>query len=112
MLTWIIDFSLRNRGLVILAAIACAAFGVVGLAIAERLVAEGRHVVIVDPGTPGMGASYGNASRWNSADCSRTCTMSALHTPTRTLGICSSKSLAECRCSPCSMSTRSASVRR
>lgn len=35
--------------------------GVVGLAIAERLVAEGRHVVIVDPGTPGMGASYGNA---------------------------------------------------
>ncbi|MBL9057331.1 MAG: FAD-binding oxidoreductase [Rhodobacteraceae bacterium] len=35
--------------------------GVVGLAIAERLVAEGREVVLVDPGTPGMGASYGNA---------------------------------------------------
>ncbi len=35
--------------------------GVVGLAIAERLLAEGRQVVIVDPGAPGMGASYGNA---------------------------------------------------
>jgi D-amino-acid dehydrogenase len=35
--------------------------GVVGLAIAERLVAEGRDVVMVDPGQPGMGASYGNA---------------------------------------------------
>lgn len=35
--------------------------GVVGLAIAERLVAEGREVVLVDPGDPGMGASYGNA---------------------------------------------------
>ena len=35
--------------------------GVVGLAIAERLVAEGREVVLVDPGPPGMGASYGNA---------------------------------------------------
>lgn len=35
--------------------------GVVGLAIAEALVAEGREVVLVDPDTPGMGASYGNA---------------------------------------------------
>ena len=35
--------------------------GVVGLAVAERLAAEGREVVIVDPATPGMGASYGNA---------------------------------------------------
>ncbi len=35
--------------------------GVVGLAIAERLLAEGREVVLVDPGPPGMGASYGNA---------------------------------------------------
>lgn len=35
--------------------------GVVGLAIAEALVAEGREVVLVDPGEPGMGASYGNA---------------------------------------------------
>ncbi len=35
--------------------------GVVGLAIAEALCAEGRTVVVVDPGTPGMGASYGNA---------------------------------------------------
>ncbi|MBE0555563.1 MAG: FAD-dependent oxidoreductase, partial [Rhodobacteraceae bacterium] len=35
--------------------------GVVGLAIAERLLAKGREVVLVDPGTPGMGASYGNA---------------------------------------------------
>lgn len=35
--------------------------GVVGLAIAEALCAEGRAVVLVDPATPGMGASYGNA---------------------------------------------------
>lgn len=35
--------------------------GVIGLAIAERLLAEGREVVLVDPGSPGMGASYGNA---------------------------------------------------
>ncbi len=35
--------------------------GVVGLAIAERLLAEGRDVTLVDPGAPGMGASYGNA---------------------------------------------------
>lgn len=35
--------------------------GVIGLAIAERLVAEGREVVLVDPDEPGMGASYGNA---------------------------------------------------
>ena len=35
--------------------------GVVGLAIAERLIAEGREVVLVDPADPGMGASYGNA---------------------------------------------------
>jgi len=35
--------------------------GVVGLAIAEALLAEGRSVVLVDPGPPGGGASYGNA---------------------------------------------------
>lgn len=35
--------------------------GVVGLAIAERLISEGREVTLVDPGVPGMGASYGNA---------------------------------------------------
>ena len=35
--------------------------GVVGLAVAEALTAEGRDVVLVDPGQPGMGASYGNA---------------------------------------------------
>lgn len=35
--------------------------GVVGLATAEALIAEGRDVVLVDPDTPGMGASYGNA---------------------------------------------------
>ncbi|PTE15763.1 FAD-dependent oxidoreductase [Fuscovulum blasticum DSM 2131] len=35
--------------------------GVVGLAIAERLLAEGREVTLVDPGEPGMGTSYGNA---------------------------------------------------
>lgn len=35
--------------------------GVVGLAVTERLLAEGREVVLVDPGDPGMGTSYGNA---------------------------------------------------
>jgi glycine/D-amino acid oxidase-like deaminating enzyme len=35
--------------------------GVIGLAIAERLLAEGREVTLVDPGPPGRGASYGNA---------------------------------------------------
>ena len=35
--------------------------GVIGLAIAERLLAEGREVVLVDPAVPGMGASFGNA---------------------------------------------------
>ena len=45
----------RNTDIAILGA------GVVGLAIAERLAAEGRDVVLVDPGEPGGGASYGNA---------------------------------------------------
>ncbi len=35
--------------------------GVVGLAVAEALTAEGRDVMLVDPDQPGMGASYGNA---------------------------------------------------
>lgn len=35
--------------------------GVVGLAIAERLEAEGRDVVLLDPNPAGSGASYGNA---------------------------------------------------
>ena len=35
--------------------------GVIGLAIAERLLAEGYGVTLVDPGPPGGGASYGNA---------------------------------------------------
>ena len=35
--------------------------GVIGLAIAERLLAEGREVTLIDPGPPGRGASYGNA---------------------------------------------------
>lgn len=35
--------------------------GVVGLAIALELIDQGREVVLVDPGQPGMGASYGNA---------------------------------------------------
>lgn len=45
----------------ILTEVAVLGAGVVGLAIAERLVAEGREVVLVDPGIPGMGASHGNA---------------------------------------------------
>lgn len=35
--------------------------GVVGLAVAEALIAQGHEVTILDPHTPGMGASYGNA---------------------------------------------------
>lgn len=35
--------------------------GVIGLTIALELVDQGREVVLVDPGPPGMGASYGNA---------------------------------------------------
>ena len=35
--------------------------GVIGMAIAERLLAEGRDVVVIDPNPPGSGASYGNA---------------------------------------------------
>ncbi|MGB8815460.1 MAG: FAD-dependent oxidoreductase [Paracoccaceae bacterium] len=35
--------------------------GVVGMTIALRLAHEGRNVVLIDPDTPGMGASYGNA---------------------------------------------------
>lgn len=35
--------------------------GVVGLSIAEALLAEGHEVTLVDPNAPGMGASYGNA---------------------------------------------------
>lgn len=35
--------------------------GVVGLAIAHRLLAEGRDVVLCDPNLPGSGASFGNA---------------------------------------------------
>lgn len=35
--------------------------GVIGLCTAARLLAEGREVTLIDPGEPGMGASYGNA---------------------------------------------------
>jgi D-amino-acid dehydrogenase len=35
--------------------------GVIGLTIALELIDRGRDVVLVDPGAPGMGASYGNA---------------------------------------------------
>ncbi len=35
--------------------------GVIGLATAVRLAAEGREVVLIDPNEPGSGASYGNA---------------------------------------------------
>ena len=35
--------------------------GVIGLAIACRLQAQGREVVLIDPADPGSGASYGNA---------------------------------------------------
>ena len=35
--------------------------GVIGLAVARQLMAAGREVVVIDPGDPGSGASYGNA---------------------------------------------------
>lgn len=35
--------------------------GVVGLAVARRLLADGRDVTLIDPAPPGSGASYGNA---------------------------------------------------
>nr|HMS95202.1 FAD-dependent oxidoreductase [Tabrizicola sp.] len=35
--------------------------GVIGLTVALELVDQGRDVTLVDPGPPGMGASYGNA---------------------------------------------------
>ena len=35
--------------------------GVIGMAIAERLLADGRELVVIDPNAPGSGASYGNA---------------------------------------------------
>lgn len=45
----------------IITEIAVLGAGVVGLAIAEALIAQGHDVVLIDPNTPGMGASYGNA---------------------------------------------------
>jgi glycine/D-amino acid oxidase-like deaminating enzyme len=41
--------------------IAIVGAGVIGLAVAFRLAAAGRDVVVVDPNDPGSGASYGNA---------------------------------------------------
>ena len=41
--------------------IAVVGAGVIGLAIAEALVAEGREVILIDANEPGSGASYGNA---------------------------------------------------
>ncbi|MBI1218439.1 MAG: FAD-dependent oxidoreductase [Rhodobacteraceae bacterium] len=41
--------------------IAVVGAGVVGLAIAHRLAAAGREVLLIDPAAPGSGASYGNA---------------------------------------------------
>nr|MDA3888631.1 FAD-dependent oxidoreductase [Allgaiera sp.] len=35
--------------------------GVIGLTIALRLARAGREVVLIDPATPGSGASWGNA---------------------------------------------------
>lgn len=43
------------------AEIAVVGAGVVGLAIAHRLAAAGREVLLIDPAAPGSGASYGNA---------------------------------------------------
>lgn len=35
--------------------------GIIGVACALQLARQGRHVVVLDPQAPGMGASYGNA---------------------------------------------------
>ena len=35
--------------------------GVIGMAVAERLLRDGRDLVVIDPNLPGSGASYGNA---------------------------------------------------
>ena len=43
------------------AEIAVIGAGVIGLAVAHRLAAGGREVVLIDPEAPGSGASYGNA---------------------------------------------------
>ena len=43
--------------------------GIIGLAIALRLAAAGREVVVIDPNEPGMGASYGNAGVIASYGC-------------------------------------------
>src|SRR4029077_11994199 len=41
--------------------IAIVGAGIIGLAVAFRLAAAGRAVVVIDPNDPGSGASYGNA---------------------------------------------------
>jgi glycine/D-amino acid oxidase-like deaminating enzyme len=41
--------------------IAIVGAGIIGLAVALRLAAAGREVVVIDPNDPGSGASYGNA---------------------------------------------------
>lgn len=49
--------------------IAIVGAGVVGLATALRLAAEGREVVLIDPKEPGSGASYGNAGTFADYAC-------------------------------------------
>ena len=41
--------------------IAIVGAGIIGVACALQLARQGRRVVVIDPQTPGMGASYGNA---------------------------------------------------
>ncbi|MGY8661407.1 FAD-dependent oxidoreductase [Bradyrhizobium sp. UFLA05-109] len=43
--------------------------GIIGLAIAFRLAADGREVVVIDPNEPGSGASYGNAGTFAPYAC-------------------------------------------
>ncbi|MEF0942645.1 NAD(P)/FAD-dependent oxidoreductase [Rhizobium sp. BR 362] len=43
--------------------------GVIGLAVALRLASEGREVTLLDPNTPGSGASYGNAGTFADYAC-------------------------------------------
>ncbi|MFT7383803.1 MAG: glycine/D-amino acid oxidase-like deaminating enzyme [Urechidicola sp.] len=47
--------STKNADIVVIGA------GVIGMAIAQQLLETGRSVLLVDPGAPGGGASYGNA---------------------------------------------------
>lgn len=49
--------------------VAIVSAGIIGLAIAFRLAADGREVIVIDPNEPGSGASYGNAGTFAPYAC-------------------------------------------